>query len=104
VPSRATSLSSPPELPEDPTDKAILHIEACADRGRRVVLGMTVPGTDTVACACIAAAVVMGVGGPIATIYEAQASGFPSSWAAGIAFAQIAAAAIVSLRARWRRR
>ena len=102
MPSRARPISNLPELPEDPTDKATLQVEACADHGRRVALGMTVPGRDTVACASIAAAVVIGVGGPLATIYEAQASGFPSGWAAGIACAQVVGSAVMSLLARRR--
>jgi hypothetical protein len=103
MPSRARPISNLPELPEDPTDKATLQVEACADHGRRVALGMTVPGRDTVACASIAAAVVIGVGGPLATIYEAHAASFAPGWAACIACAQVVGATLFGLHARHRR-
>jgi hypothetical protein len=99
MPSRARPLSNPPELPEDPTDKATLKIEAHADRGRSVSVGMTVPGRDTVACATIAASITIGIVGPMATIYVAHATGFASSWAACIACVQVVGAVVLGLRA-----
>jgi hypothetical protein len=102
MPSRALPLSNPPELPEDPTDKATLRIDARADHGRSVSLGMTVPGRDTVACATITASTVIGIGGPAATIYEAHAAGFAPSWAACIACVQVVGAVVLGLRARHR--
>jgi hypothetical protein len=100
MPSPARPLDNLPELPEDPTDKATLRVEASADRGRHLAFGMVVPGRDTVACARLGAAVVIGVGGPIATIYEAHSSGFPASWTAGIACAQVICSVILGVTSR----
>ncbi len=102
MPSRARPLINPPELPEDPTDKAVLRIEAHADRARSINLGVAVPGRDTVACASIAASTVIAIGGPMGTIYEAHAAGFPPGWATCIACAQLLGAVVLGLRTRRR--
>jgi hypothetical protein len=99
MPSRARRLGNLPELPEDPTDKATLRIEARADHGRSIDVGMTVPGRDTVACVTVAAATALGIGGPIGTIYEAHIAGFPPIWTGRIACTQILGSVVLGLRA-----
>lgn len=100
MPSRTRPLRDLPVLPEDPTDKAFLRIETISEDGRSLKLGMAVPGADTVACATIAGAIVIGVGGPAATIYATHAADFPPGWAACIACVQMLGSVVLGLRAR----
>jgi len=57
---------------------------------------VSVPGRHTVACARIAAGVVLSVGGPLADFYVAHLTGYPAGPAASVAIAQVALGVVMS--------
>jgi hypothetical protein len=90
--------ASSPGPDEEPTERALLEIRVIR-AGSELGFGLKLPGEDGtgLVSACLA------VGGPAATLPAAHVAGLGSSWAWGLAAAQLVLAGVLAIRSRLRR-
>jgi hypothetical protein len=86
-----------PEPEEEPTGSASLEIKVIR-AGSELGFGLKLPGEDGtgLVSACLA------VAGPAATLPAAHMAGLGSSWAWGLATAQLVLAGVLAIRSRLR--
>jgi hypothetical protein len=87
-----------PGSDEEPTERASLEIKVIR-AGSELGFGLKLPGEESTGLlsACIA------VGGPAVTLPAAHMAGLGSSWAWGLAAAQLVLAGVLAIRSRLRR-